>query len=275
MNQKVAVITGAASGIGLAIAHACAQRNMHVVMVDHDAKALEAAAKKLSHAFESKVLAAICDVTQPEQLQRVAQQTFDEFNQVDLLINNAGINGPFLPLWEIPLPQIESVMQVNLFGILHGIQAFMPFLFQQKVRGHIVNMASVYGLCSGSLVGAYAMSKYAIVALSESLYFDLKRLNKPVDLSVVCPSFVDTPLLKNSNSSIDDRLYQKVQNLMERGRSAEDVAEHILREVANKQFYILPDKEVKDYSEQRLQDILQQKVPSEHSLEKVMSWISR
>lgn len=275
MNQQVAVITGAASGIGLALAHACVQRNMHVVMVDYDATPLKAAAEKLSHAVESKVLTAICDVTQPEQVQRVAQQTFDEFNQVDLLINNAGINGPFLPLWEMPIPQIESVMQVNLFGILHGIQAFMPFLFQQKVRGHIVNMASVYGLCSGSLVGSYAMSKHAIVALSESLYFDLKRLNKPVDLSVVCPSFVNTPLLTNSNSSLDAPLYQKVQNLMERGRSAEDVAEHILREVANKQFYILPDKEVKDYCEKRLQGILEQKAPSEHNLEKVMAWVSR
>lgn len=275
MNQQVAVITGAASGIGLALAHACVHQKMHVVMVDYSANSLNESAKNLSQSADSKVLAFVCDVTQPEEVQRVAQQTFDEFNRVDLLINNAGINGPVAPLWETPITQIEDIMQVNLFGILHGVQAFMPFLLQQKIRGHIVNMASVYGLCSGSLVGAYAMSKHAIVALSESLYFDLKRLNKPVDVSVVCPSFVNTPLLANSNPASDDRLYQKMQNLMERGRSAADVAEHILREVANKQFYILPDKEVKAYCETRLQGILDQKAPVEHSLEKVMAWVSR
>lgn len=275
MSQHVAVITGAASGIGLALAKACAQRNMHVVMVDYAAKTLNEAAEKLRLSSHSQVLPVTCDVTQIEEVRRVAEQTYDQFSRVDLLINNAGINGPLVPLWEMPIEQIQNVMDVNLFGVLHGIHVFLPLMFKQENPGHIVNMASVYGLCSGSLVGAYAMSKHAIVALSESLYFDLKRLKKSVDVSVVCPSFVNTPLLVNSNVSSGDILYQKMQNLIERGRSPEDVAEHILREVDHKHFYILPDKEVKDYCEKRVQGIAEQIAPAEHSLEKIMAWIAK
>ena len=95
------------------------------------------------------------------------------------------------------------------------------------------------------------------------------------DISVVCPSFVNTPLLVNSNVSSGDTLYQKMQNLIERGRSPEDVAEDILREVDHKHFYILPDKEVKDYCEKRVQGITEQIAPAEHSLEKIMAWITK
>lgn len=274
MKQQVAVITGAASGIGFALASACVQRHMHVVMVDCALDSLKKASEKLSQLSHSQVLSVVCDVTQLDDVYRVAQQTYDQFNRVDLLVNNAGINGPLVPLWEMPISQVHNVMDVNLFGVLHGIHAFLPLMLKQQHRGHIVNMASVYGLCSGSLVGAYAMSKHAIVALSESLYFDLKRLKKPVDVSVACPSFVSTPLLANSNLSPDDSLYQKMQDLIERGRSPEEVAEHILREVENKQFYILPDKEVKDYCEKRVQGIIEQTAPAKHSLEKVMTWIA-
>lgn len=274
MKQQVAVITGAASGIGFALANACAQRHMHVVMVDCAVDALQQASEKLSQLSHSQVLSVVCDVTQLDDVRRVAQQTYDQFNRVDLLLNNAGVNGPLVPLWEMSVSQIRNVMDVNLFGVLNGIHVFLPLMLKQQSRGHIVNMASVYGLCSGSLVGAYAMSKHAIVALSESLYFDLKRLKKPVDISVVCPSFVNTPLLVNSNLSSDDSLYQKMQDLIERGRSPEEVAEHILREVGHKHFYILPDKEVKDYCEKRVQGIVEQVAPAEHSLEKIMAWIA-
>ncbi len=274
MKQQVAVITGAASGIGFALANACVLRHMHVVMVDCAIDALQQASEKLSQLSHSQVLSVVCDVTQRDDVCRVAQQTYDQFNRVDLLINNAGVNGSLVPLWEMPVSQIRNVMDVNLFGVLNGIHVFLPLMFKQESRGHIVNMASVYGLCSGSLVGAYAMSKHAIVALSESLYFDLKRLKKPVDISVVCPSFVNTPLLANSNVSPEDALYQKMQDLIERGRSPEEVADHILREVGHRQFYILPDKEVKDYCEKRVQGIIDQIAPAEHSLEKIMAWIA-
>jgi short-subunit dehydrogenase len=148
-------------------------------------------------------------------------------------------------------------------------------MFQQGLSSHIVNMSSFYGLCSGSQMAAYAMSKHAVVALSESLYFDLKRLNKPVDVSVVCPSFANTQLLVNSPPKSSDKLHQLMSELMARSRPPEDIADCILREVKKKTFYILPDKEVKDYCEQRTHAIVNQTNPHRHSLEKIISSLSQ
>ena len=124
-------------------------------------------------------------------------------------------------------------------------------------------------------MAAYAMSKHAIVALSESLYFDLKRLDKSVDISVVCPSFVNTDLIHNSKPKDANPLQDIVHQLVQRSRPADDVADYILREVKNGSFYILPDKEVKDYCLQRTQAIVDQTQPHEHSLEKIIRSLSR
>jgi NAD(P)-dependent dehydrogenase (short-subunit alcohol dehydrogenase family) len=186
-NNRVSVITGAASGIGYALAEACVEQHMHVVMVDQSAAALQNKAQLLRAKAHCEILELVCDVRHFVEVQQTAEIIWQQFGRVDLLINNAGISGELAPLWEIPLPKIEQVLDVNLHGVLHGVYAFLPYLFQQSHRSHIVNMASFYALCSGSLLGPYAMSKHAILALSESLYFDLKRLHKPVDVSVVCP----------------------------------------------------------------------------------------
>lgn len=275
MKAKIAVITGAASGIGFALAKACIQRDMHLVMIDNASHVLDEAAHTLKSMSTSSIYPIVCDVTCLDEVVYAVNCIYDEFNQVDLLINNAGISGALLPLWDISIDRIRKLMDVNLYGILHGIHAFLPRMFQQKTRSHIVNMASVYGLCSGSLVGDYAMSKHAIVALSESLYFDLQRQNKPVDVSVVCPSFVNTPLLIHSSLTTKDPVHLKMQSLFERSRTPEDIAEHILREISNNQFYIFPDKEIKNYCTQRLQGIEDQSAPTAHGLEKIMSWIMK
>jgi NAD(P)-dependent dehydrogenase (short-subunit alcohol dehydrogenase family) len=265
MEQRVAVITGAASGIGWALTQACVQRNMAIVMADVAEESLHQKAQQIG----GPVLPVVCDVKHFEQVEQLAEQAFQQFKHVDLVINNAGICAPFAPLWELTPQQIQDVMDVNVYGIIHGVQAFLPRLFQQAHRSKIVNMASFYGLCSGSLIAPYAMSKHAILALSESLFFDLRRLNKPVDVSVVCPSFVNTSLL--NSSSPNPALHQIVETWMERGRPAADVAEHILDELEKEVFYILPDKEVKAYCEERTQAIVEQTAPHRHSLEKIMT----
>ncbi|KTD18564.1 oxidoreductase dehydrogenase, short chain [Legionella lansingensis] len=274
-DQKVAVITGAASGIGLALAHMCLQRGMHVVMADNAVTILCDKVEQLSNQSQAEVLGVVCDVTKAESLRHLAKQTYEHFNRVDWLFNNAGISGHLAPIWELTNEHIRRVLDVNLHGVIHGIQAFLPFMFKQPHRSHIINMASLYGLCSGSQMSAYAMSKHAIVALSESLYFDLKRLEKPVDVSVVCPSFANTQLLKNSTPLHTDRLHYMVADLVARSRPAEDVAQHIIKEVESKTFYILPDREVKDYCEQRMQAIIEQQDPHHHSLEKIIASLSK
>lgn len=269
--KRVAVITGAASGIGLALAHACLKRGLHVVMADYATTVLCDQVEQLSAQKGASILGVVCDVSKPENVRHLAKQTMERFNRVDWLFNNAGISGHLAPFWELTNEHIRNVMDVNLYGVIHGIQAFLPIMFKQQHRSHIINTASFYGLCSGSQMASYAMSKHAIVALSESLYFDLHHLDKPVDVSVVCPSFANTQLLASSTSLHNNTLHHLLSDLMARSRPADDVAEHVIHEIEKNTFYILPDKEIKDYCEQRTQAILQQTPPHQHSLEKMIN----
>jgi len=167
MNKRVAVITGAASGLGFALTKACIQQGMHVVMADITATVLAEQAEKLRQDAPTEILAVACDVSKQDNVAQLAKQTFAYFNRVDLLINNAGISGHLAPIWELTNEHIHQVLDVNLHGVIHGVQQFLPLMIKQEHRSHVVNMASFYGLCSGSQMGAYAMSKHAIVALSE------------------------------------------------------------------------------------------------------------
>jgi NAD(P)-dependent dehydrogenase (short-subunit alcohol dehydrogenase family) len=275
VNKRVAVVTGAASGIGLALVKACILDGMHVVMADIAQAALHEQVEQLKASSQAKILGVVCDVAKLDDVEQLAKQAYERFGQVDILINNAGVSGQLAPFWELTNQSVRQVLEVNLYGVVHGVQTFLPLMFNQKHRSQIVNMASFYGLCSGSQMAAYAMSKHAIVALSESLYFDLKRLNKPVDVSVVCPSFANTQLLANSAPSSSDTLHNMVGGLIERSRPAEDIAACIMREVKNNTFYILPDKEVKDYCEQRTNAIINQSAPHEHSIEKIIASLSK
>ncbi|WP_133128254.1 SDR family NAD(P)-dependent oxidoreductase [Legionella nagasakiensis] len=269
-NKQVAVITGAASGIGLALAKICLQKQMHVVMADRAEESLLAQVKALGHQATTEIISVVCDVSQQDDVRRLAECSINHFKHIDLLINNAGISGRLAPVWELPAAEIHQVLDVNLFGVIYGVQAFLPYMLQQRCSSHIVNMASLYGLCSGSNLSAYAMSKQAVIALSEALYFDLQAVNQSVYVSVVCPSFVSTKLLVNSFSSNSDSVHKKMMGLMERSRPVEEVAQHIMNEIDKKTFYILPDKEVKDYCTQRTQAIIDQTMPYEHNLEKIM-----
>lgn len=274
-ENKVAVITGAASGIGLALAKASVSEGMHVVMADIAEANLNEEVQKLKALAHTKIIGVICDVTKWDSVERLAKETYNNFHNVDLLINNAGISGHLAPLWELSHQHVRQVLDVNLYGVINGVQIFLPLMLKQTEPGHVINMASFYGLCSGSQMAAYAMSKHAIVALSESVYFDLRRLGKALDVSVVCPSFANTSLVANSAPTKDNQLHTLVSNLMERSRPVEDVASYIMREIKKKTFYILPDKEVKDYCEQRTRAIIEDKPPYVHSLEKIIASLSK
>ncbi|EHL31483.1 SDR family NAD(P)-dependent oxidoreductase [Legionella drancourtii] len=272
--MKVAVITGAANGIGLALSQVHLRRGITVVMVDKDSNKLLHEAERLKTEFPEKIIAISCDVTNKHEVTQLAQQTQNELGRVDWLYNNAGIIGQLAPVWDLNPEYVQQVMNVNLHGMLHIIQAFTPFLFKQNIQSHIINMASLYALCASSQTAPYSMSKHAVLALSESLYFDLTRLNKPVDVSVVFPSFTDTGLLANNtegNSSFHDAL----QSLLSHSRPAMDIAEYIVQEVEQKKFYIFPDKEVKGYCEERTQALLLQENPHVTNVEKLMSALIR
>lgn len=259
-EKPVAVITGAARGIGYFLALSCLKEGMRVVMAD--CKWDSSSIADLSLTYGNDVLKVVCDITSKRDVLNLVHETKSHYSRVDYLFNNAGITHSLQPIWELSDEVIDKVMQVNVKGAIYCIQAFLPWMFEQKHRSRVVNMASIYGLCSGSLVSAYAMSKHAIVALSESLYFDLKRLNKPVDVSVVCPSFVNTGLLDEQNA---------LNDWMRQARNANEVAIDILKNVLNGIFYVMPDAEVKNYFDEKAKAILHQMPPHQHSLEKIVS----
>ncbi|KTD47688.1 SDR family NAD(P)-dependent oxidoreductase [Legionella quateirensis] len=269
--MKVAVITGAASGIGLALSQICLQRGIKVVMVDKDGSRLIKEANALIALFPGSVLNKTCDITKPDEIEQLMHYVDTHCGRIDWLFNNAGIIGTLAPVWELQPEQLSQVMDVNLYGMIHVIRVFMPYLFNQQFHSHIINMGSMYGLCSGSQIAAYSMSKHAVLALSESLFYDLKRLEKPVDVSVVFPSFTDTSLLSNNSAESHSAFHESLNSLLAHSRPASDVALHIIQEVELKRFYILPDKEVKGYCEERTNAILRQENPYINNIEKLMN----
>lgn len=270
-SMRVAVITGAANGIGLALSLVCLQRGNTVVMVDKDTSKLNHEANQLLKQFPKQVFHCTCDITKINEVKELALFTQQQSGRIDWIYNNAGIIGPLAPLWDLNPEQINQVMNVNLNGMIHMIQAFVPFLFNQQFRSHIINMASLYALCSGSQMAPYSMSKHAVLALSESLYFDLQRLEKPVDISVVFPSFTDTSLLASTPEANNSPFHLSLSALLSHSRPALDVAQHIIEEAEHKRFYILPDKEVKGYSEERTRSIIQQETPHINNVEKLIN----
>ncbi|TAL60109.1 MAG: SDR family NAD(P)-dependent oxidoreductase [Legionella sp.] len=266
--MKIALITGAANGIGLALSRLYLQQGVITLMVDKNAPKLEMEGLSLKADFGDLVKLRTCDLTDLSQVQELATWVKDQLGHVDYLYNNAGIIGSMASVWELSPAQLKQVMDVNLYGTWHMIHAFMPLLLAQKRDSRIVNIASLYALCNSSQTAAYSISKHAVLALTESLYFDLERLQTPINVSVVFPSFTDTSLLSNqeSNTAFQNSLHQ----LLSHSRPALEVAEHIVQAVENKQFYIFPDLEVKSYCDERTQAILQQGKPHVHAVEKIM-----
>lgn len=268
--MNAVVITGAASGIGLALSQLCLKKGMYLIMVDKNLSVLEKEAQMLLAQYPNRVTPIPCDVSNEDEVKTLAKKTKALGHQIFWVFNNAGIIGELAPVWALKTEQIKQVMDVNLYGMIHIIQAFTPLLFEQNNPSRIINIASLYALCSGSQMASYAMSKHAVLALSESLYFDLKRLEKPVEVSVVCPSFTDTSLLSREEPENVSGFHNSLNALLAHSRPAIEVAEHIIHEIEQNTFYILPDKEVKGYATDRTQAIVQQTLPDKNNIEKLM-----
>jgi NAD(P)-dependent dehydrogenase (short-subunit alcohol dehydrogenase family) len=191
---KVAVITGGGSGIGRGMAESFAEAGMKLVLADVDEARLHSTADELARCG-AEVLTVRTDVSDPTQVQALADRTVQRFGAVHVVCNNAGVGAGERSLWEASLDDWKWVMGVNLMGVVHGIRSFVPILLKQGGEGHIVNTASMAGLTFSSDESIYSVSKFAVVALSEHLQLQLEQRRLAPRVSVLCPAFVSTDIM--------------------------------------------------------------------------------
>ena len=271
---KVAVITGAASGIGRGIAEWCVRAGVKVVLADIDENALGKAGDEL-RAAGGTVVCVRTDVSKRDDVESLARRAFDAFSNVHLLFNNAGV-GAGGPPWEATWNDWQWVIGVNLWGVIHGVKTFTPLMLAQDTECHIVNTASAAGLTAGGFSAPYSASKHAIVALSESLYLALRKRNSLVQVSVLCPGLVRTnisnaernrPLeLRNETVALTPELQAgraHLKAVIASGMPPHEVAEQVFDAIRKEQFYILTDPEWIDLIRLRTAKLLQLENPED------------
>lgn len=205
-HGKVAVITGAASGMGREFANLASSLGMKLVLADVQQKPLEKAADELSR--QGEVLAMVCDVRKGAHVQELADSAMARFGAVHLVFNNAGVGAGGL-VWENSEEDWEWVLGVNLWGAIHGVRVFTRVMLECAAqdpgyRGWIVNTASMAGLLNSPALGIYNVSKHAVVALTETLYHDLKLVDAPIGASVLCPYFIPTAIAQSHRHRPDE-----------------------------------------------------------------------
>ena len=244
-------MTGAASGIGLAMARTFLDRGMNVMMADVERAALETAAHSLSN-HGDRVAHVLADVSIGEALAEAAARTFEKFGKVHILCNNAGVSRGGT-VEEISIADWEWVVGVNLYGTIHGIRAFLPHMKAHGEPGHIVNTSSMSGLTPKALAGPYGATKFAIVGLSDVLRQECEGSN--VGVSVLCPGWTKTNMPDNGRNRparfggaydfrADPLLAERNKRYVEgsmNGLDPLDLAALVMRAIAEKEFYILTE----------------------------------
>jgi NAD(P)-dependent dehydrogenase (short-subunit alcohol dehydrogenase family) len=278
-QNKIAVITGGASGFGREFANIGARLGMRLVLADVQQDALDKTRAELE-AQGAQVLAMRCDVRKAEQVQALADATMEKFGAVHLVFNNAGVGSGGL-VWENSLADWEWVLGVNLWGVIHGVRTFTPLMLETAKKepgyqGHIVNTASMAGLLNAPNMGIYNVSKHAVVSLSETLYHDLQLINAPIGASVLCPYFVPTGISQSQRNRPDDvkeegtltasqRAAQAVsEKAVSSGKvSAAQVAERTFDAIRDGQFYIYSHPQALGNVQTRMEDIILQRNPTD------------
>jgi len=273
---RVAVVTGAASGIGLAMARRFGAEGMRVVLADVERPALQRACDELT-AGGVDALAVATDASVAAEVDALAATTVDHFGAVHLVCNNAGVGSRGLTIGELPRRDFEWVLGVNLWGVIHGITAFLPHL-RLEDEGHIVNTASVSGLYHLPRMAPYNASKAAVIALSETLQFELAAEGAPIGVSVLCPSWVRTNL-STAVRNLPERLAYELtteqaaemaeykarrrEQLTSEAIDADDVAVQVRDAVLAGRFYVLTHPESAAIIEQRFRRIVDGENPVE------------
>jgi NAD(P)-dependent dehydrogenase (short-subunit alcohol dehydrogenase family) len=273
-KNKVAVITGAASGIGRAIAGRCSQEGMKVVLADIEQPALDQAEQEL-RATGATVLAVRTDVSKAGDVEALAQKSIAAFGAVHLLFNNAGV-GAGSTVWDSSLADWQWVIGVNLWGVIYGVRVFIPIMLTQDTECHIVNTASIAGLLPYHPSAPYQVTKHAVVSLTEHLYHSLAEKHAKVKVSILCPGWVNTRIMdseRNRPVELQNRqvsetmdperevIIQEMRQAAKAGMSPQQVSDCVFKAIQAEQFYILTHSEFNPVIQKRMEDILHQRNP--------------
>jgi NAD(P)-dependent dehydrogenase (short-subunit alcohol dehydrogenase family) len=266
--DRVAVITGAASGVGRGIAERCAQEGMKVVLAGINEENLIPVENKL-RATGTEVLSVRADVSKLSHIETLAQKTLDAFGAVHLLVNNAGV-GAGGPVWECTWADWEWVMSVNLWGVIYAAKIFVPIMLAQDTESHIVNTSSIAGVLPYYPSAPYQVTKHAVVALTENLHFSLMARNAKISVSVLCPGWVKTRILESGrnrppslrNEPVEANPEQRaiLEEFREKvagGLTPQQVADDVFRAIREKRLYVFTDTEYESAAQGRMENILQ------------------
>lgn len=263
LRGKVAVVTGAASGIGLALAVRFVAEGMHVVLSDVDEPRLTEVTARLAE-DGGDVAARICDTASEADVAALAEFTIGHFGAAHVLCNNAGIGG-MGDAWIDPMALWERVVGINLYGVVHGIRSFLPIMTDQG-EGHIVNTASMAGLVPMPGAAPYNATKHAVVAISEGLYLELEATGSPVRVSVLCPSWVRTRLMEHeparTATPLGTMMTEVVRTSIDSvGMDPADVADQVVDAIRADAFWILTHAETRRQPVERMQRAAEQRNP--------------
>lgn len=273
-KDKVAVITGAASGIGRGLAEYCLQEKMKIVLADVEEKALLLVGAKLK-AGGADIISIVTDVSQIEDVQSLARKTIDTFGKVDLLFNNAGV-ATGNSIWEASINDCKWVVGVNMWGVIHCIREFVPIMLRQGTPCHIVNTSSMAGFTTYHPSALYQLTKHGIIALSEQLFHDLEIRRADIKVSVICPGAVSTNIMdaernrpekyKNDpsrevNNPMPDTMEEAFREMIKSGMQPSALAEIVFEAIKEEKFYIIPHPEMKPLIQFRMDGIMKERNP--------------
>jgi len=261
---KVAVITGAASGIGKALTEKCIAEGMHVVMVDIEEAVLEQAAAELQATTNNQVLPMVTNVAMEAELRKVRDEAVEKLGGVHLLFNNAGVGGGGNS-WNATQKDWDWVLGVNLWSVIYGQRVFVPQMIAQNSPCHIVNTASIAGIIGGSTNALYSVTKHGVVALTENLAVDLKAEDAQIGCSVLCPGFVNTNIFNSGRNRPadltndeapqpltpeDEQRMAMFQEILRQGMQPAAIADIVFDGIRADRLYILPH----DHFDQMIRD---------------------
>lgn len=273
LAQKTAVITGAASGLGLAMAKRFAREGMNIVLADIEPAPLARASEEIL-ALGVQALPVPVDVSQADSVAALADAAAIRFGAIHLVCNNAGVGGLRRRAWEADLRDWKWVLGVNLWGVIHGVASFVPRMLAQGDECHMVNTASVAGLLSTPAMSVYNVSKHGVVTLTETLHHDLAEIGAKLKVSLLMPAWVDTGIWNSERNRPDGLRVPEsepmdgarriaMRELLKKGRvGADEVADMVLDAVVNERFYVMTHPRIRTAIEARMNAILDGRPPA-------------